>query len=96
MAMFIVSYEADPTLKKLLEKLERSGITVILRSCDPYINEESLKNIFDVPEGFIRVMTASNGRSFEKYSGAVAEKKPRICSAQRLCAGIYRVCARCG
>ena len=76
MAMFIVSYEADPTLKKLLKKLERSGITVILRSCDPYINEESLKNIFDVPEGFIRVMTASNGRSFEKYSGAVAEKSP--------------------
>ena len=28
MAMFIVSYEADPTLKKLLKKLERSGITV--------------------------------------------------------------------
>ena len=76
MAMFIVSYEADPTLKKLLKKLERSGITVILRSCDPYINEESLKNIFDVPEGFIRIMTASNGRSFEKYSGAVAEKSP--------------------
>ncbi len=76
MAMFIVSYEADPSLKKLLKKLERSGITIILRSCDPYINEESLKNIFDVPEGFIRVMTASNGRSFEKYSGAVAEKSP--------------------
>lgn len=76
MAMFIVSYEAEPSLKKQLKKLERSGITVILRSCDPYINEESLKNIFDVPEGFIRVMTASNGRSFEKYSGAVAEKSP--------------------
>ena len=33
-------------------------------------------NIFDLPEGFIRVMTASNGRSFEKYSEAVAEKSP--------------------
>ncbi len=75
-AMFIVSYTADPSLKKNLKRLERSGITVILRSCDPYINEESVMNIFDLPEGFIRVMTASNGRSFEKYSEAVAEKSP--------------------
>ena len=75
-AMFIVSYTADPSLKKNLKRLERSGITVILRSCDPYINEESVMNIFDLPEGYIRVMTASNGRSFEKYSEAVAEKSP--------------------
>ncbi len=75
-AMFIVSYTADPALKKSLKRLEKSGMTVILRSCDPYINEESITKIFDLPEGFIRVMTASNGRSFEKYSGAVAEKSP--------------------
>ncbi len=75
-AMFIVSYTADPALKKSFKRLEKSGMTVILRSCDPYINEESITRIFDLPEGFIRVMTASNGRSFEKYSGAVAEKSP--------------------
>lgn len=75
-AMFIISYTADPSLKRNLRRLERSGITVILRSCDPYINEESVRNIFDLPEGFIRVMTSSNGRSFEKYSEAVAEKSP--------------------
>lgn len=75
-AMFIVSYSADPALKKSLKRLEKSGMTVILRSCDPYINEESVTKIFDLPEGFIRVMTASNGRSFEKYSDAVAQKSP--------------------
>lgn len=75
-AMFIVSYSADPALKKSLKRLEKSGMTVILRSCDPYINEESVTKLFDLPEGFIRVMTASNGRSFEKYSDAVAEKSP--------------------
>ena len=75
-AMFIVSYTADPALKKSLKRLEKSGMTVILRSCDPYINEESVTKIFDLPEGYIRVMTASNGRSFEKYSDAVAEKSP--------------------
>lgn len=75
-AMFIVSYSAEADVIKSLKRLEKSGITVILRSCDPYINEESLMSIFDVPEGFIRVMTASNARSFEKYSDAVVEKSP--------------------
>lgn len=75
-AMFIVSYTAGPVLKKSLKRLEKSGMTVILRSCDPYINEESVTKLFELPEGFIRVMNASNGRSFEKYSNAVAEKSP--------------------
>ncbi|MCD7872106.1 MAG: hypothetical protein LUG21_02145, partial [Clostridiales bacterium] len=75
-AMFIVSYSADEDLKKSLKRLEKSGITIILRSCDPFINEKSISEIFDLPEGFIRVMTSSNGRCFEKYSEAVVEKSP--------------------
>ncbi len=75
-AMFIVSYSADAQLKKTLKRLEKSGITVILKSCDPFINEESLVDIFGLPEGFVRVMAASNARIFEKYSGMAVEKSP--------------------
>ncbi|MCH5316671.1 MAG: hypothetical protein J1E05_01725 [Eubacterium sp.] len=75
-AMFIVSYSADHELKKELKMLEKSGITILLKSCDPYINEESIMDIFDLPEGFIRVMTASNARIFEKYSDITVEKSP--------------------
>lgn len=75
-AMFIVSYSADAQLKKTLKRLEKSGITVILKSCDPFINEESIMDIFALPEGFVRVMTASNGRIFEKYSDMAVEKSP--------------------
>ena len=75
-AMFIVSYSADPELKKELKMLEKSGITILLKSCDPYINEESIMDIFDLPEGFVRVMTAANARVFEKYSDNIVEKSP--------------------
>lgn len=75
-AMFIVSYSADDKLKRNLKKLEKSGITILLRSADPYINEKSVMEIFDLPEGFIRVMTSANARTFEKYSSAVVEKSP--------------------
>ncbi len=75
-AMFVVSYSADDTLKRSLKKLEKSGITILLKSTDPYINETSVMEIFDLPEGFIRVMTSSNARTFEKYSGVTVEKSP--------------------
>lgn len=75
-AMFVVSYNADNNIKKGLRKLEKSGITILLKSCDPYINEENIMEIFDLPEGFIRVMTSSNARIFEKYSNMVVEKSP--------------------
>lgn len=75
-AMFVVSYSADNNIKKSLKKLEKSGITILLKSCDPYINEENIMEIFDLPEGFIRVMTSSNARIFEKYSNMVVEKSP--------------------
>lgn len=75
-AMFVVSYNADNNIKKGLKKLEKSGITILLKSCDPYINEENIMEIFDLPEGFIRVMTSSNARIFEKYSNIVVEKSP--------------------
>lgn len=75
-AMFVVSYSADNNIKKGLKKLEKSGITILLKSCDPYINEENIMEIFDLPEGFIRVMTSSNARIFEKYSNMVVEKSP--------------------
>ncbi len=76
MAMFVVSYSADPQLKRALRKLEKSGMTVLVKSSDPFINDESIADLFSLPNGFVRVMTASNGRAFEKYSNMCVEKSP--------------------
>ena len=75
-AMFIVSYSANPDLKRELSKLEKSGMTVIVKSSDPYISEESLAEMFGIPEGFIRVMNYSAARVYDKYSGLEVEKSP--------------------
>ncbi len=76
MAMFVVSYNADPALKRALRKLEKSGITILVKSSDPFINDESIAELFSLPDGFIRVMNSSNGRAFEKYSEMCVEKSP--------------------
>ena len=76
MAMFVVSYNADVQLKRALKKLEKSGMTVLVNSADPFINDESIAELFSLPDGFVRVMTAANGRAFEKYSNMCVEKSP--------------------
>lgn len=76
MAMFVVSYNADPSLKRALRKLEKSGMTILVKSSDPFINDESIAQLFSLPDGFIRVMNSSNGRAFEKYSEMCVEKSP--------------------
>ncbi len=75
-AMFVVSYSADPNLKRELKKLEKSGITIIVKSTDPYLNEKSIARLFALPEGFIRVMNPSSAMVFEKYSNMHVEKSP--------------------
>ena len=75
-AMFVVSYNAEPTLKRSLRKLEKSGITILVKSADPFINDESIAELFSLPSGFIRVMNSSNARVFEKYSNMCVEKSP--------------------
>lgn len=76
MAMFVVSYNADPSLKRALRKLEKSGLTILVKSSDPFINDDSIAELFSLPDGFVRVMNSSNGRAFEKYSNMCAEKSP--------------------
>ncbi|MBR2133553.1 MAG: hypothetical protein IJ851_02465 [Eubacterium sp.] len=76
MAMFVVSYNAEPKLKRALRKLEKSGLTILVKSSDPFINDESIAQLFQLPDGFVRVMSAANGRTFEKYSDMCVEKSP--------------------
>lgn len=51
-------------------------MTILLHSCDPYINEDSVAELFHLPAGYVRVMNSSSGRVFEKYSDLHVEKSP--------------------
>ena len=76
MAMFVVSYSAQPKLKRALKRLEKTGMTVLVKSTDPFINDESIAELFGLPDGFVRVMSSSNARVFSKYSDMCVEKSP--------------------
>lgn len=67
-AMFVVSYQANARVKEELLRLEKSGMTVLVRTADPNIDEEMLTGQYDLAEGFVRVLSSASGRIYEKYS----------------------------
>lgn len=77
-AMYIFSYSADPDLQKDLKKLEKTGITILAKSTDAYINDDFIADVFDVPQGYVRVMNAASARVYEKYASLVSEDAPAL------------------
>lgn len=75
-AMFVVSYQANAKVKEELQRLEKSGMTVLVRTSDPNINEDMLTRQYDLDEGFVRVLSSASGRIYEKYSGSSAAAYP--------------------
>lgn len=73
-AMFVVSYQIDEEVRERLCRLERTGITVLVRTSDPNIEEEMLTRCFDLPEGFLRVITSHAGRIFVAYTPETAKE----------------------
>lgn len=75
-AMFVVSYKANHRVKQELIRLEKSGMTVLVRTSDPNISEEMLTRQYDLDEGFVRVLSSVSGRIYEKYSAHSVETYP--------------------
>lgn len=75
-AMFVVSYSPNGAVKKALNKLEKSGMTVLVRTTDSNIDEEMLTEQYDLVDGFVRVLNTASGRVFEKYSSDKEDTAP--------------------
>ena len=75
-AVYSVSYSADEEIKSQLHKLQKSKITVLIKSSDPFITEDMLCEKFDLEPGFIRVLNSSSGRVYEKYENISSGESP--------------------
>lgn len=75
-AMFVVSYNADNAIRKQLNQLEKSGMTVLVHTTDSNIDEEMICQQYDLVDGFVRVLNTSSGRVFEKYASDKVDQSP--------------------
>lgn len=75
-AMFVVSYAADSSLLAYIKNLERNGIQLLVRTCDSNITEDLLADCFEMPENYMKVISATAGRIFKRYRDRVDDTAP--------------------
>ncbi|MBR5540459.1 MAG: hypothetical protein IKU56_03680, partial [Clostridia bacterium] len=75
-AMFVVSYTADPRVKKMLTDLTRRRITLLVRTCDPNITESLIAATFELNGFYVELLGAPAGRSFEALVDGVSAQEP--------------------
>ncbi len=74
-AMFVVSYIADPKMKKILTDLTRRRITLLVRTCDPNVTEALIASTFGLNGFYVELLGAPAGRSFEALVDGVSEQE---------------------
>lgn len=75
-AMFVVSYMADPRVKKILTDLTHRRITLLVRTCDPNITESLIASTFELNGFYVELLGAPAGRSFEALTDGVSPQEP--------------------
>ena len=66
-AFMVVDYVANMKLVPYLKKLRDSGVTILVRNCDPNVTGPMISQCFKLRLDNIRLLNSASGRVFEKY-----------------------------
>ena len=66
-AMIVVDYAPNEQIRPYLQKLRDSGVSILVRNCDPNVNEAMISSCFDMRLNNIKILNSSSGRIFKKY-----------------------------
>lgn len=66
-AMMVVDYAPNKKLVPYLKKLRDSGVTVLVRNCDPNVTDVMISECYDMRLDNIRILNSAAGRVFKKY-----------------------------
>lgn len=65
-ALFVVGYKPNNNTGKYLNKLEKYGVSVLVRTTDPNITESMIEQYFDLPRNFVKIINPVAGKLFKK------------------------------
>lgn len=94
-AMFVVSYTADETVKRILTELTDRRVTLLVRTCDPNITEKLLASVFGLNGFYIELLGAPAGRSYEALVDGVTAEEPAGIVSRGGVNGMMRAVAKC-
>lgn len=66
-AMMVVDYAPNKKLIPYLRRLRDSGVTILVRNCDPNVTDRMISECYDMRLDNIRILNSAAGRVFKKY-----------------------------
>lgn len=94
-AMFVVSYNADPAVLKVLKTLTERHITLLVRTCDQNVTEPLLCSVFGLNGYYVELLNAPAGRSFETLVSDVSASEPAQIVSSNGSLGMLTALAQC-
>ncbi len=98
-AMFVVGYGTQQDILEALQKIERSGITILVNSTDSGITESLVADTFRLPVNSVKVVSAAAGKILREceettllkadakllHNGSLAAYLQTVCNSGTLC-----------
>lgn len=66
-AMMVVDYAPNKKLIPCLKKLRDSGVTILVRNCDPNVTDVMISQCYDMRLDNIKILNTASSRVFKKY-----------------------------
>ncbi len=66
-AMFVIQYQPDKHMRRYLQNVDKTGVSLLVRSCDCNITEEMICHYFNLPISAVKVLSPVSGDIFQKY-----------------------------
>ena len=92
-AMFVLEYLPNKSLKRCINNLERNGITLLVKTADCNVTAEKISRDFDISENGVRVLKFKTSEQINKIENIKNEIPPALlCTFERLSAFIWALC----
>lgn len=94
-AMFILTYRADPHRSRELQRMEINGISLIIRTCDPNITESFVASAFGLDPHSVRVLPDSLGSEFVRVTEKQSDRTPALLATRGRSVSMIRMLCAC-
>lgn len=78
-AMIVVNYAPNKKIASYLKKLRDSGVSILVRNCDPNVTERMISICYDMRLDNIKIISSASGRVFKKYKARPKVATRAVC-----------------
>lgn len=73
-AMFVISYLQDDGIADAVRAMNKEGVTLLVRTCDPNVTPELICSTMDLDDYYVEVLGTTGRRRFEQLVGEEPER----------------------